>query len=41
MAEFDQLYQERRQGWLGFCRLMAVVVVVSAIILLGMLLFLT
>jgi hypothetical protein len=41
MAEFDQMYQERRQGWLGFCKLMAVVIVLSAIVLLGMLLFLT
>ena len=41
MAEFDQMYEERRQGWLGFCKLMAVVVVLTAILLLGMLLFLT
>ncbi|HEY7687041.1 MAG TPA: hypothetical protein VH835_00025 [Dongiaceae bacterium] len=41
MAEFDQMYQERRQGWLGFCKLMAVVVVLTGILLLGMLLFLT
>jgi hypothetical protein len=40
MAEFDQMYQERRQGWLGFCKLMAAVVVGAAVILLGMLLFL-
>jgi hypothetical protein len=40
MAEFDQMYQERRQGWLGFCKLMAVVIVLAAIILLGMRLFL-
>jgi hypothetical protein len=40
MAEFDQMYQERRQGWTGFCRLMVVVIVVAAIILLGMRIFL-
>jgi hypothetical protein len=40
MAEFDQMYEERRQGWLGFCKLMAVVIVLAAIVLLGMRLFL-
>jgi hypothetical protein len=41
MADFDQMYQERRQGWIGFCKLMAVVVVLTAILLAGMLIFLT
>jgi hypothetical protein len=40
MAEFDQMYQERRQGWVGFCKLMTVVIILCAIILLGMRIFL-
>ena len=40
MAEFDQMYQERRQGWAGFCKLMAAVIVLVAIILVGMRIFL-
>jgi hypothetical protein len=41
MAEFDQMYQERQQGWHSFCKLMAAVVVLTLIILAGMLIFLT
>ncbi|MFM9841622.1 MAG: hypothetical protein ACKVOI_01505 [Dongiaceae bacterium] len=41
MAEFDQMYEERRQGWIGFCKLMAAVVVLTFIILGAMLIFLT
>jgi hypothetical protein len=41
MADFDQMFQERRQGWIGFCKLMAVVIVLVAILLAGMLIFLT
>ena len=40
MAEFDQMYQERRQGWIGFCKLLAAVIVLVAIIMLGMRIFL-
>jgi hypothetical protein len=40
MAEFDRMYHERRQGWLGFCKLMGAVAAGTAVILLLMLLFL-
>ncbi len=41
MAEFDQMYRERQQGWHSFCKLMAAVVVLTFVILGGMLIFLT